>query len=51
MYVYQDQYGWVLAPKTNSKISYAKYWDDFQAIYPTRDAAEKRMAEIYDAEF
>lgn len=47
MYTYQDQYGWALAPKTNSKVPYARFFKDFQTTYQTRDAAEQRMAEIW----
>lgn len=47
MYTYQDQYGWALAPKTNSPVPYVNFWNDFQKTYPTRAAAEKRMAEIW----
>lgn len=50
MYVYQDQYGWVLAPKTNSPISYVKHWDHFQRTYQTRAEAEAQMAAIWKAE-
>ena len=50
MYVYQDQYGWALAPKTNSPISYVKYWDAFQKTYASRAEAEAKMAEIWKNE-
>lgn len=47
MHVYQDQYGWALAPKTNSPVPYVRFWDDFQHTYATRADAERRMAEIW----
>jgi len=50
MYVYEDQYGWSLQPKTNSQISYVKYWDDFRRTYATRAEAQARMMEIWKAE-
>ena len=50
MYVYEDQYGWCLAPKTNSPIRYVKYWDAFQRTYQTRVEAEAKMSEICKAE-
>lgn len=50
MYIYEDQYGWSLSPKTNSPISYVKYWDDFQRTYKTRAEAEAKRTEIWKAE-
>lgn len=50
MYVYQDQYGWSLQPKTNSPISYVKHWDAFRRTYKTRTEAEAKMSEIWKAE-
>jgi hypothetical protein len=50
MYVYEDQYGWSLQPKTNSPISYVKYWGSFQHTYRTRAEAEARMSEIWKEE-
>jgi hypothetical protein len=50
MYIYEDQYGWCLAPQTNSPISYVKYWDDFQRTYKTRAEAEAKRSEIWKAE-
>tara|TARA_R110000868_G_scaffold201666_1_gene449180 strand:+ start:189 stop:386 length:198 start_codon:yes stop_codon:yes gene_type:complete len=46
MYVYEDQYGWVLAPATNSTVPYVRFFMDFQKTYRTRDEATKRMLEI-----
>ena len=50
MYVYEGQYGWNLAPYTNSRISYVKYWDYFQRTYTTRAEAEAKRSEIYKTE-
>lgn len=47
MYVYEDQYGWSLQPKTNSKVSYTRFWNDFRRTYKTRQEANDRMMEIY----
>lgn len=50
MYVYEDQYGWSLQPKTNSPISYVKHWDSFRRTYKTRSDAEAEMGAIWKAE-
>jgi hypothetical protein len=50
MYVYQDQYGWCLAPKTNSPISYVKHWDAFRQTYKTREEAYTAMDAIWKEE-
>lgn len=49
MYVYEDQYGWALAPKTNSAVDYVRHRDAFSVTYKTRADAERLMSEIMAA--
>ena len=47
MYIYENQYGWALARKTNSTVPYARFFKDFQKTYGTRDDAHQRMMGIW----